>query len=494
VRWAALAASLAAAFGLWQARQIVAAPFPARYDYDEGVYAETAAAADRGARLYADVFLSQPPALILALRAAYRVAGESLPTARAVPVLASTVWLGALFAILAAAGRPRAGVLAACAAAGSAAFATAAHTVQMEAPSEALAAVSVAFAVIASTGRAGAWLLAGVALGLAVMTKLTALIALVPLAGIAAQPTRARIGPAPRPARWQASAALALGAAGAVLPFLPAIGAPQFIEDTVRYHVAAGRAAGAAPGAHLAAVSGFLAASWPVSAGAALGAWLACAASPARPERGSSPTGWRPWIALAWLAAEGTALVAVAPLWPHHLILLLTPLALLAGMGADAAIEAARAQRFAAPAALFCLVAYLAAAFPGARSDGSEALRRAAETLARDVPGGGSVLTDDPIVPFVAGRRIPPGLIDTSEVRIKMHALPEASLSGALSRPDVEAVLLWRGTFAASFPRLIGLARAEFPVTALVDGDRRLLLRRPPNAAGRRRAGAGPAR
>jgi len=493
--WAALAACVAVAFGLWQASQIAAAPFPVRYDYDEGVYAETAAAESRGTPLYTDVFLSQPPGLIVAVRAAYRIGGETLQAARAVPLFASLVWVGALFTILAAAGRPRAGVLAACAAAGNAAFATAAHTVQMEAPSEALAAAAVALALLASHGGTFLWVLAGAALGLAALTKFTALVAVLPVACIVAV-GRARTGETAEapPHPWNAVAALALGATAAALSLLPTIGVPRFLADTVRYHAVAARAIGAAPVPHLSAIGHFLAAAWPVTAAAALGAWTARGA--AVPDR-VPPPGWRPWIPLAWLAAEGAALAAITPLWPHHLVLLVSPLALLAGMGADAAIggTSPRALRVPAAVALLLVLGYLGASVPaGARPDQSGALRRAAETLARDVPRTGTVITDDPMVPFLAGRRVPPGLIDTSEVRIDAHALPEAALDAALSAPDVHAVLLWRGTFSRAVPRFVGRASVLFPFPALVDGGRRLLLRHPPGAAGSPRADPAPTR
>jgi len=480
--WAALAACVAVAFGLWQAWQITTAPFPSRYDYDEGVYAETAAAAARGARLYADVFLSQPPALIAAVRAAYRLGGETLAAARAVPLLASLLWLTALFAILAAAGRPRAGVLAACAAAGNTAFATGAHTVQMDVPSEALAAAAVAAALVACRGRTVFWVLAGAALGLAALTKFTALVTVVPVACLAAAGHAAAAGPARAPrAPWITAAALALGAAAAALPFLPAIASPRFIADTVRFHLDAARAIGSAPLPHLIAVSRFLAASWPLTAAAALGVWTARGGAAPGPDRVPPRPIWAWWIPITWLLAETAALAAITPLWPHHLVLLLSPLALLAGTGTDAAITAASRSTRTVPAAvaLLCVAAYLAAGVPdGLQPDHSAALRRAADVLARRVSPRGDVLTDDPLVPFLAGRRVPPELIDTSAARIAARALEEERLDAALSDSDVQAVLLWRGTFARAFPGFVERATVAFPIAALADGDRRLLLKR----------------
>jgi hypothetical protein len=144
--WTTLALAFILAHTAWQAWQITASPYPAHYDYDEGVYAETAAAAAGGSRLYMDAFLSQPPLLPLTLATAYHLAGHSLVTARECILVFSLFWLVSIFAIPAADGRPRAGALAVVALVGTPTFLTAAHTIQMEAPSEALAAAAVALA------------------------------------------------------------------------------------------------------------------------------------------------------------------------------------------------------------------------------------------------------------------------------------------------------------------------------------------------------------
>jgi len=119
---------------LWQAWLVAAAPYPARYDYDEGVYAQTAAAAAAGARLYATVFLSQPPLLIGVVARTFHAFGRSLPSARGVIVAFSVLWLAGLAAIAARGGRSRTAVWAVAIAGSAPASVLASHTVQMEGP------------------------------------------------------------------------------------------------------------------------------------------------------------------------------------------------------------------------------------------------------------------------------------------------------------------------------------------------------------------------
>ncbi|HYM70439.1 MAG TPA: glycosyltransferase family 39 protein, partial [bacterium] len=481
---AAAAACFVIAYTAWQTWQVAQAPYPARYDYDEGVYAETAAAWVRGSRPYADVFLSQPPAFIAALRAAYRVGGQNMVTARAPAILASAIWLAALFSIPAAVGRPRAGLFAVCAAAGNAVFSVASHSVQTDGPSEALVAAAVALAVVGARGGTLPWIAAGIAWALAVLTKLTALTGVLPLILVAVV-SRPHVvghqGPG-TPARdhglpvgaWRAKTlgAGGIGAVATVGAFLPTIWTPAFPTEVIRYHMVAARIVGPSPAANVAAELAFLAGAWPLSAAAVAGALAAFGhRRRGRTGAGASPAaGWLPPMLLVWFSAECAALGTVTPLWPHHLILLVSPLAVLAGMGVDAFLARAGALRLsAAVVATAAVVAYVVAG-TGAASGSSAALRGTSEALARAVPPDGEVVTDDPLVPFLAGRPVPAALIDTSMVRIQSRGDTEQSLDDALARPGVRAVVLWRGTFRDMLPGFVARAAALFPVVVAADG------------------------
>ena len=92
-RGGAAALCLVLGVAVWLVVGQARVPVPLEYDYDEGVYAATADAVAHGGRLYHDVFLSQPPLFVLAIRAMFGVWGTSLATARSAAVVLAVVWL-----------------------------------------------------------------------------------------------------------------------------------------------------------------------------------------------------------------------------------------------------------------------------------------------------------------------------------------------------------------------------------------------------------------
>ena len=448
--WILAATCLILAHAVWQVWQVVAAPIPLRYDYDEGVYAETAAAAARGRRLYTDVFLSQPPVFILAMRAIFPVAGASLVSARCAAVLFSTIWPFALMALLCNAGRPRAGAIAAVSLLGTPAFVKMGHTVELEIPGEALACVALALAVRASRGRdLSGWTAGGAVAVLAAMTKLTAATCAVPFVLAVASGGKAGAG-----RRLLAAGAGAALAAAFLLPF---IGAPGFREQVLVFHLALARLPEVVALDKGAVVGGFLAVQWPLAAAAMLGVILAAA-------RG----GWLERAAVAWLAADAIMFSLLAPLWEHHLVAALSPLALLAGTGLERAIGMAmrlrRPARWGMAAVALCaVVIYLRSGASSAQPPtASPALRAAVAQIAAAVPPDGQVLTDDPMLPFLARRPVVDRLIDTSLTRIWSGQIAEAGLAAALAAGHTDAAVFWRGTFHDYFPRLEAAAAARF--------------------------------
>ncbi len=448
--WMLAATCMIIAHAAWQVWQVVAAPMPLRYDYDEGVYAETAAAAARGQRLYKDVFLSQPPVFILALRAIFPVAGASLVSARCAAVLFSTIWPLALMALLRHAGRPRAGAIAAVLLLGTPAFVRMGHTVQLEIPGEALACTALALEVRAARGRGLLeWTAAGAVAVLAAMTKLTAATCAVPFVLAVAAGGNAGGG----------RRLLAAGAGGALAAafLLPFIGAPEFREQAFAFHFALARLPEVMALDKGAVTGGFLLTQWPLAAAAAVGVVFAGARGD-RLER----------AAVAWLGADAIAFGLLAPLWAHHLVAALSPLALLAGTGLERAIGTSmllrRPARWGVAAVGLCaLVIYLRVGASNAQpATSSPALRAAVAQIAAAVPPDGQVLTDDPILPFLARRPVAGRLIDTSLTRIWSGQIAEAALGAALAADRTDAAVFWRGTFHDYFPRLEAAAAARF--------------------------------
>jgi hypothetical protein len=460
-----VALCLVLAVAVWLIAGNVQVPVPVRYDYDEGVYVATADAVASGSQLYRDIFLGQPPAFVLMIRAMFGLWGTSLGVARNTVVVLSVVWLLAMLAILWARGSPWGGVVALCLVLGRATFLSAARTVEMEVPGEALACAAVALAAwgLRRPGT-GWWAGAGILAALAAMTKLTAATVAIPLIGAVISAD----GPSSR-WRWRM---LAAGGLLALASLLPVVGTAGFVDQALSYHLALARTLDASAATHLVTIGRFLAEEWPLSLAALLGCWRAMAGGAAF-ER----------TLIAWLAADLVLLAALTPLWPHHLIILVSPMCLLAGVALP------RQQRWGLsraavaiviPALLaVCIMIYLGLAASALSSPvPSPQLAHVVRRIADAVPPGGTVLTDDPMVAFLARRQVADGLIDSSMTRIWAGHISEGRLVSALRARGTGAVVLWRGTFRTYFPGLRSAAAEVFPVAETFPGGRILLLKR----------------
>ena len=452
---------------VWQIEQVARAPIPATYDYDEGVYAATADAFARGDRLYQDVFLSQPPVLIVALRGMFHVFGATLAAARGTIVLSSTIWLLAVVTVLGARGYPGGGALAVCLLLGRSAFLVKAHTVEMELPSEALACAALALAALGTRRSGGIWWgAAGAAAVLAAMTKLTAVTGVIPLVGAMLGGRREGLA-----RRWGGAAAGGILALGALLPI---VGAAGFRDQVFGFHLVLARAVHQAALGHAISIAQFLAGEWPLSAAAGLGIWWSARSG-----------GWLERALIVWLIADCAGLIALTPLWEHHLPILYSPLVLLAGLALDRVTDRVPALSPAvrAGAGIAAIVAgsvYLMrglSATPQAES--SAELRRVVTHLTDALPSNGEVLTDDPMVAFLAHRPVAAKLIDTSLTRIWVGEISEARLTSVLRDEQTDAVAFWRGTFRRYFPRLEPTAATLFPLEVSAGGGRVVWLKRP---------------
>ncbi|HEV2440164.1 MAG TPA: glycosyltransferase family 39 protein [bacterium] len=471
---------------IWQAWLVASAPYPAHYDFDEGVYAETAAAAAAGNRLYEAVFLSQPPLLVGLLAHAFGTFGRSLASARGVVAGFSVLWLACLAAIAARGSRPRPALWAVAIAGSAPAFVTASHTIQMEGPSEALAALAVSLGLTADggpgrtsrgdLGDSQRWGAAGLAAGLALMTKFTAVTCLVPLA-MAVLAADRTVSPKRLAARIAALAAGALLAAAAAVIWTGGQPAAMW-QQAVAFHGAVARAMGADPGRTAALLLDFAAANWFL---VALGlAGVAGAAA------GGRPAG----AVTAWLAADVAAVFLWRPVWTHHLVIFVTPLAVLGAAavetiwrGTERAGDApphpvrTAAPRLAAGTLLLCWLAALAGTVAAVMPERSGSLQAAAARTAQSVPAGSWIVADDPMVAFLAGRDVPPALCDISEMRMRSGWLTAGDLTAALADPRVQGVVLWRGTFRRFFPEVPAAASKEFPRRWTTADGREILTR-----------------
>ena len=165
-------------------------------------------------------------------------------------------------------------------------------------------------------------------------------------------------------------------------------------------------------------------------------------------------------------------LVYQQPLFDHHMVLIATVLAVTAGTGLGAA-----AERVPQPArvavvgvgALLLVAGVVQEERRLARQDGEPAAIQAMarQLRARTAPAE-LVGTDLPIVAYLADRRVPGQLVDTSYVRLGIGSLTDSDIVATLERDDVRAVAVGR-TFAGR-PALVRALRARYPKRIERDG------------------------
>jgi hypothetical protein len=174
----------------------------------------------------------------------------------------------------------------------------------------------------------------------------------------------------------------------------------------------------------------------------------------------------------AWAGAAALLMVVQHPLWPHHAVVLVPALALLGG-----GLALAAPARVAALACLAALAVSLVSAglvrgqeqAPAVDAPVVEALRGATQP-------GDLVVTDDQFAAALAGRDVPPELVDTSFVRVESGDLTAAEIEAVASRPGVRAVLFSSGRLA-QVPGLRDWVASRFPHAIDIGPSRTLYVR-----------------
>jgi hypothetical protein len=135
------------------------------------------------------------------------------------------------------------------------------------------------------------------------------------------------------------------------------------------------------------------------------------------------------------------------PLHHNHLVVLSASLATAAAIGLAAALQRLRLQ----PLGLAALIVLLAAGYVQqhrrlALDEVPEEpqLVAAAETLRRNTRPEELVVSDQPLVPFLADRRVWGPLVDTANLRFQTGSLTAADVLRELDASGVEAVVVGR--------------------------------------------------
>ncbi len=460
-------------------------------EFDEGVYWLSLRAMAEGHALYSSIYYAQPPFFLLSVYPWFLLFGQTMPATRFVVALYSLVGIVATYFIGKGLGGRYVGLAAAALLAVDPLYLLLSRTLDAEGPSLAFMLAGIALAMHAARSeeraermRRALVVASGALLGLALMAKLLAIVGVVPAAIVLAWPellltrrstpgrskpgarhaTRSRWQPLQLPRRdvWTDLGWLVGSMIGASLlvlaPFVGSAGA--LYQQVVGLHLDAARVLGRGPLANFGMIA---------QTGGEY--WLFAAALAA-----VAVALWRRALVVipvaAWALSTLIVLVAQQPLFAHHVVFLVPPLAVLAALLVRIAppLPAARGRRRPLSTARLraalrqpTLVTYgalilLGATFVVGLIIAAVENERVIEyqpgqavliswTLAGAVPPGDVVVTDNPYLAGLVGLREPPELIDTSFVRIETGALTARQLEDIITRDDVRAVLFESGRF-----------------------------------------------
>jgi 4-amino-4-deoxy-L-arabinose transferase-like glycosyltransferase len=419
-------------------------------NYDEGVYLASLDALRHGQELGTDVYASQPPGFYVLLQGLSLLPGDGVEGLRIAFLLVALGGLVGAYTI----GLRLAGLFAGLGAAAllaiTAPWPVQAARVQADTASVALAlcAIAVAFYAGRSSWR---WLAAGALAGAAISVKLLALSVVAPLVVLLA----ARRS-------WRAALAATAGAAvvwaALLISYAGALG--ELWQSVVSDHRDA-RGLGPSVADNVERVL-LHPLDWKTPAAVLVVVGLVCAVWLLRKVE---------LLALGlWIVVSALFLILQQPLLDHHFVLLVAALAVPAGAGLGAAVSRLSAPARYAAAGLAGLALAAGVVQEQDRLADQEgdppAVTRAAEQLRTRTQPDELVGTDLPIVAYLADRRVPGQLVDTSFVRLGTGSLTEEEILKALG--GVRAVVVGR-EFAKPFGLITALG-LSYPERLSQDG------------------------
>ena len=446
-------------FALWQLGHLGGF----QWTSDEGTYLMRVALMQRGFDLYREVWTDQLPGLILMLRGVFALLGTSVEVGRGMVVLlALSGLLGT--AILT---RQLAGRVGALAAIPLLSLIPNVYWLSRAIVSPDLPAISLATVGLAAMGRHTStqrrvWLVAsGLAFGLGLYVKATALLAVVPAAIWLGVDTSRRADRRPAsffvPFLVWGGCITVLLAAG-ILPFDLRALWDQFVVTQVASAEMELKIA-----SHAAKILSYL-------TGENVGLTALGVAGIATSLRHRSDAAL---VGLSWLFFSVIVLLVRSPMWPkHHLVVLLFPLVLLAGKGLSTVwtglwYRPIRPGQAIVIAAILLYVTVLSsviaanadlASAPTYKSslDGVAFLKEA-------LPEGSIVISDYHMIPFRAECIVPPELATVSKKRIQLGLLDADRLVRLCQETNPRAILFWDEQLTRA-PEFVDWATSRYPL------------------------------
>lgn len=429
-------------------------------DYDEGVYWQSLRAMAAGYPLFTSVYSSQPPAFLILLFPVHILLGGSIHADRAAIVAFGVAGMVAAYQLCSLLGSRRTGLAAVGLLAGDPLSFRESVTLQADGPAIALALAGLALAAAARARDDGAGGLLAAAAGLTFATGLLVKPLITP-----ALPAFAILLLSHGSGRRRliqlggAAAGASVAVSGFLLPFADRL--PMLLDELVWLHA---RARGIDLGG--------LDAQTALTELPLLALALAGVAAGLRRQ---------PLLVLVggtWAASSALSLALHRPLWPHHVVGLVAPLALLGAGGHHLVRGAPNRLRVCLVLLLTTPLATTLWIHTQQTPDGSRS--RAVWAVRTMTESNQSVITDDQYTVGLADRTTPPELVDTSKVRVLSGDLTIDRLDAIARRPEVSAVLVDDHYMSLSLlPAFKDWRKRHFPVARPLGEGRVLYLRTP---------------
>jgi hypothetical protein len=441
----------------WQIRHLGAY----NWLYDEAGYIAVPWMVATGHTLYTDVYSPSPPLFTLSIVAAFKIWGCSVEVARAVIVAYSALGLLAA-ALLAREIRGRvAGLAAVLLLFFNPEYFRLSRVTMSEVPAVSLALVSLlASLVYWRRGQTGWLILSGLAMAASLLVKLVTLFALpLPFLGVA---LRHFYPLAPDTGRSMAEKmkGMALDFAVWVASFcLPILLCLLIYDPRAMYEQAVAlhwRGREFHPVDYDRRGPRILAYLWQDRGLLMLALWgsFSCWLRRSR----------RTLLVLAWFLLVTIMMVNQAPLTAHHMLPMVPPLAILAGVMVQeswdswlALIRQRHWQKMLLPAIGVGVVAFYLVNWPAVAKSNQEEMTRtntpeglvedAVSLLEQVTAPGDFVISDDPVIVLLAGRKIPPMLTGADWRRLHVGHLTAEQLITLSEQYEASAIVFWRERF-----------------------------------------------
>ena len=401
-------------------------------DYDEGVYLSSVRALEHGQALGEDVFAPQPPVFYLLLRLISLAGADTVRGFHVGMVVVAVATCFFAYLLGRALAGPLAGLTASALLTIAPPFPLFAHRVLADIPPLALSLASFWLATEARARRSYALAAgAGAALALAVATKPNAVLALPPFLVLLLWDR----------SRWPRTLGAAVAGAAVVSGALLLAYADVLDElwrSVVDYHRDARDTPDVIDKTHelVTFLNWRTPFAWLVVAGLAASLLLLR-------RRGLEPV-WALWLGAAISIAF---LVYHHPLHYNHLLVLPVVLAVPAGVALGTFLQRGPHRELAVAALALVLAAGYVQQQRRATLDDvpeQEELVRAAELLRQETSPDDLVVSDQPIVPFLAGRTVAGPLVDLAFLRFQTGSLTDEDVLRELEERDVQAVVVGR--------------------------------------------------